>query len=209
MQPDHPESTLLPLLAEPSRKDQSPCCPSTSSTLPPVQYYYSPIRQTLRSKGFLGTRFIDGNDEIEEDWYSKSHGTSHVSGHLLRSSCICASVIIDWKVKQSQPSALSSMKRASKNWNHRRAYTILCFVIATVWWLRGWFFWQLLGRTRLTCRICWWLLWRCWTRSFTCWYWWRRPPVWNCSHPIESLKNAPFDYLCESVNELKSLLLKG
>lgn len=29
------------------------------------------------------------------------------------------------------------------------------------------------------------------------------------SHPIESLKNAPFDYLCESVNELRSLLLKG
>ena len=42
--------------------------------------------------------FIDGNDELEGDWYSKSHGTSHVSGHLLRSSCICASVIIDWKV---------------------------------------------------------------------------------------------------------------
>ena len=37
--------------------------------------------------------FIDGNDEMEGDWYSKSQRTSHVSGHLLRSSCICASVM--------------------------------------------------------------------------------------------------------------------
>lgn len=29
------------------------------------------------------------------------------------------------------------------------------------------------------------------------------------SHPIESLKNAPFDYLCESVDDLKILLVKN